>query len=124
MARSPLILKIKARASSFVEVLIAMVVILVVFAIAMMIYSNVLRLSLSIKKLKAQAILHDIILQDEKSGGVSARNVLVDEYNVEVKSSIVQGSNGLLLVHLTAYDRNQAKITDLQKIIICKLSDD
>ena len=48
MVRGKLRIKSKLAASSIIEVLISMVVIMVVFGIAMMIYANVIQSSLSV----------------------------------------------------------------------------
>ena len=56
------LIRTKIMASTILEVIVAMVIIVVVFGIAMMIYTNVLRMSLSVKKIQALHI-HIVALE-------------------------------------------------------------
>jgi len=113
MAGSKLNRKIKG--STILEVIIAMVVIVVVFGIAMMIYSNVLRLSLSAKKLRAKAVLEDVLL---KAAAGENQTLTIGEFRIEQEIQSYNGNNNLLSVHLTAYDANQLKIAELRQVMI------
>jgi Tfp pilus assembly protein PilV len=73
MAGSKLIIQHKLKASTIIEVLISMVIIMVVFGMAMMIYANVIRSSLSVKKVRAEAILNEILTNDEKANNNSTQ---------------------------------------------------
>ena len=65
MAGRKLTLNAKLKASTIMEVLIAMITIIVVFGIAMAVYSNILRSSLSVKKIQAQSVLAETLLNKE-----------------------------------------------------------
>jgi Tfp pilus assembly protein PilE len=108
----------KVRASSILEVLISMVVILIVFSIAMAIYTNVLKLSLSIKKIRAQAALQDILIKSEYQGKLSDDSFSTADFRIEQEVRTVENFQRLSSVHLTAYDDNQQKVAELQKLII------
>jgi Tfp pilus assembly protein PilE len=118
MAGSKLNITKKVRASTILEVVIAMVVIILVFGIAMMIYTNVMRMSLSVKKLKAQAILQETLLIAEQNTKNSNQTLTVGDFRVEEEVKTYQNDNHLSEIHLTAYDANQQKIAELQKVII------
>ena len=107
----------KLKASSILEVVIAMVVIVTVFTIAMMIYGNVQRLSLSSKKIKAQAVLHELLLSAEKSSEVSKRSFVIDHIRVEEDISTYNNSTTLHIISLTAYDQNQEQIAELKEVV-------
>jgi Tfp pilus assembly protein PilE len=111
--------KLKGRlpASSILEVIVSMVIIVIVFGIAMMIYTNVLRLSLSAKKLKAQALLQETMLKAEHSSENTSQSVTVDDFRIEQEVKPYQDNAGLTEIHLTAFDPNQQKIAELQKVI-------
>jgi|SRR6185503_3945699 len=102
----------RVRASTILEVVISMVVIVIVFGIAMMIVTNVTRLSQSGKKLRAEALLKTAI----DSAG-STKTITLDEFRLEQEVKPYQQNNALLDVHLTAYDQNQQKVAELEKII-------
>jgi Tfp pilus assembly protein PilE len=108
----------KVRASTLLEVVIAMVIIILVFGMAMMIYANVLRLSLSAKKIKAQAVLQDIALKAEQTGQYSTGSVTIDDFRIEQEVQPFSNDTLLNKIHLTVYDANQQKITELQKVLI------
>jgi len=117
MAGSKLTVQTRIKASTLVEVVVAMVVILVVFGIAMMIYTNVLRLSLSAKKIRAQALLQETLLKAEHTAGNTTQSFTLDDFRIEQEAAPYNNSN-LTEIHLTAYDQNQQKVAELQKVIV------
>jgi Tfp pilus assembly protein PilE len=108
----------KANASTLLEVVIAMVIIILVFGMAMMIYANVLRLSLSAKKIKAQAVLQDIALKAEQTGQYATGSLTIDDFRIEQEIKPFNNDTLLNEIHLTAYDLNQQPITELQKVLL------
>lgn len=102
-------------ASTLLEVIVSMVIIVVVFGIAMMIYTNVLRFSLSAKKLRAQMILNQTMLKAENNPQSITQTLTVGDFRVE--QEIKPYTNNLTEIHLTAYDQNQQKIAELEKVI-------
>ena len=118
MAGSKLNTRIKA--STILEVIISMIVIVIVFGIAMMIYTNVLRLSLSTKKLKAQALLQETMLKAEQTTANTTQSLTIDDFRIEQEAGSYNKESNLTLIHLTAYDQNQQKIAELQKVIVTK----
>jgi Tfp pilus assembly protein PilE len=118
MAGAKLMYNDKVKASTIIEVIVSMVIIVVVFGIAMMIYTNVTRMSLSAQKIKAQAILQEELISAEQTKGFS--NKSTDTANLRIEQEVLPFNTDTLLsvIHLTAYDLNQGKITELQKLII------
>lgn len=111
-------LKGRVNGSTIMEVVVSMVIIVLVFGIAIMIYSNVLRLSLSAKKLRAQALLQETMLKAEQTTGNITQSLTLDDFRVEQEVKSYHNDSKLTEIHLTAYDRNQQKIAELQKVII------
>jgi len=107
----------RVTASTILEVIVSMVIIVAVFGIAMMIYSNVLRLSLSAKKIRAQAILNQAMFKAEHSPGTITQTFTIDDFTVQQDVKPYNTSNALTDIHLTAYDQNQQKIAELEKVI-------
>jgi type II secretory pathway pseudopilin PulG len=112
------ILSKKARASSVLEVIISMVIILMVFGIAMMIFTNVTRTSLSAKKLRAAAQIRKIMLQTEQLAQPDDQSFQIDDFNIEVKIKQLEQNDKLNEITVTAFDGNQQKVAQLQKLII------
>ncbi|MDB5133280.1 MAG: hypothetical protein JWR02_3029 [Mucilaginibacter sp.] len=106
------------QASTILEVVVSMVIIVTVFGIAMMIYTNVLRTSLSGKKLRAQALLQETMLNAERTSAPITQTINRDDFKIEQEVKPYPENAALTDIHLTAYDQNRQKITELQKIII------
>lgn len=107
----------RVQASSILEVVVSMVVIVIVFGIAMMIYTNVLRLSLSVKKLRAQAILQETMIKAEHNPENITQSTTADDLRIEQEITPYPDNSALKEIHLTAFDQNQQKIAELQKVI-------
>jgi Tfp pilus assembly protein PilE len=110
--------KLKVQASSILEVVVSMVIMVIVFGIAMMIYTNVIRFSLSAKKLKAEALLQQAMLTAEQHPeAATTTSTTVNDFRIEQEVKPYEGGAGLTIVRLTAYDQNQQQIAQLQKVI-------
>ncbi|CAN5280272.1 hypothetical protein BH09BAC6_BH09BAC6_10820 [soil metagenome] len=120
MAGKKLTISGKVRTSTILEVVISLIIIVVVFGIAMMIYSNVLRFSLPLKKIKAQAILADISVSvtAEQHAENSSRTFTVDDFRIEQELKPYNDDSHLTAIYLTAYDTNQQKIAELRTVIV------
>ncbi len=120
MVRVKLSIKSKLAASSIIEVLISMVVIMVVFGIAMMIYANIVQSSLSVTKIRAQAILNQTLQADETSANSSSTTFTVDNLNIEQTVKNYNNEPNLTEIDLAAYDTNGKQLITLHKVIINK----
>ncbi|MEO7215182.1 hypothetical protein [Mucilaginibacter sp.] len=118
MDRRQLKLSSKLPASSILEVVIAMVIIVIVFGIAMMIYTNVLRFSLSGKKIKAEAILQETLLAANQSKQYENRSFEVDGFSIQQEALPVNGSGRLMQFTLVALDINRDTVAKVQQLII------
>ena len=116
MAEIQMILTRRVRASSLLEVIISMVIIVVVFGLAMMMMANITRGSLSTKKIHAQAILKSMLMNGEGQKEWVSKTAIID--SVTVEQDVKPYNTGLLEVHLTAYDMNNEKMAELRKIVI------
>jgi type II secretory pathway pseudopilin PulG len=117
MAGSKLTDKHSVKGSTILEVIISMIIIIVVFGIAMMIFTNVNRLSLSVKKLKAQAILQQALLQAEQANDHTDQTITVDDLIVKQEITPFENESGLSIITLTAFDPNHEQIARLKKVI-------
>ena len=111
-------IRAKLKASSILEVVVSMVVIVLIFGIAMMIYSNVLRLSLSAKQLRAEAILRDRMLSSNNDTAGSNELQADAEFRIEEKRQPYQGLPNLTDLDLTAFDQNNQKIAEIHQLIL------
>jgi len=116
MARGKL--KRSVQASTILEVVVSMVIIVVAFGIAMMIYTNVTRMSLSAKKIRAQMLLQETMLIAEHTSANVTQTINKDDFRIEKEVKPYHEDAVLTDIHLTAYDQNQQKVAELRKIII------
>jgi len=107
----------KARASTIIEVLVSMIIIMVVFGVAMMIFANVTRSGGSELKVRSAAVLHEVLLEDEKAAEVSARTFNLDSLRIEQQVKNYNGDGSLQEVDLAAYDPNGQKTAEAHQII-------
>lgn len=110
-------LNAKLDASTIMEVVVSMVIIVIVFGIAMMIYTNVLRVSVSAKKLRAQSLLREALFNAERDTANTSQTFNVDDFRIEQEIKPYEQNKNLIDIHLTAYDQNQQKTAELEKVI-------
>lgn len=105
-------------ASTIMEVMVSMIIIIIVFGTAMMIYSNIVRSSLSAKKIQAQSILKEVLMKVEQ--GTETVNPVLTIGDLQIEREVKPyGTDGKLSeIHLTAYYDNHQKVAELQKVII------
>ncbi len=118
MAGSKLNILHKVRASSILEVIVSMIIIIVVFGIAMMIFTNIGRLSLSAKKLKAEAILQESLFRTEQAGSPTDQTTTIDDMTVRQVLIPFGNEPNLSVITLTAFDISHEQIAQLKKIIL------
>ncbi|MFI5161255.1 MAG: hypothetical protein ACHQHN_08250 [Sphingobacteriales bacterium] len=111
-------LKNAVKGSTILEVVVSMVIIVIVFGIAMMIFTNVMRLSLSAKKIRAQALLQEAMFTAEHNTANTTETLTAGDFRIEQEVKPYPENNALTLIHLTAYDQNQLKIAECQKLIL------
>jgi len=116
MARNQVSHRLKA--SSLIEVIIAMVVIVVIFSTAMMIFSNVLLSSPSARKLRARATLKDALVLAEGSGGATDSTYQAGELTVERRYSAYPAAPALYLLRISVLGTGaQDSIAVLRKVV-------
>ncbi len=107
---------VKLRASTLLEVVVSMVLIVVVFTIALTIYTNVLKLSLSVRKLTARAVLSELSLRADSGSSASVQTFNKGAIRVEQQMDTYQGNNALQQVSLTAFDEEGVPLDSVRKI--------
>lgn len=118
MDRRKLTVSSKVSGSTLVEMLIAMVTIVVIFGIAMMIFSNVTRSSVAMKKIRAQAVLNDLLQKALSSPVISNDSFVLDGLQVEQTAKPYHDDPQLTEVDLAAYDSNHLLLFTLKQVLI------
>jgi hypothetical protein len=102
----------RLKASSVVEVVIAMTVALIVITIAMAIIGKVNKGSLSVRKLRARLILENLALSNN-IGNCEDRKI-ENDWTIKCSS---ETSDGTGFVHLTLIDENGSLLAEIEKIV-------
>ncbi|RQO80235.1 hypothetical protein DBR40_01050 [Pedobacter sp. KBW01] len=89
--------------STLIEVLIAMVIIMVVFSIAMGLFSNVLRSGVSMRKVRVNQQLELLRQQAIKNGKIESGHQLIDSIDYEC-STLKQVNGGMDILEIKATD--------------------
>jgi type II secretory pathway pseudopilin PulG len=110
-------LKHRVNGSTIIEVVVSMVIIVLVFGIAMMIFTNVIRYSVSAKKIRAEAVLQDVLLSAAITDNTDTQHMNIGEFRIEQEFKPYPANSTLTEVHLTAFDDNQQKVAEVFKII-------
>ena len=116
MARLKLIAKQKIPASSLPELVVSMVIIVVVLALAMSIFAQVSHRSLSVRKVKAQAILNEIALNTIRAEERPQSTTFTAGGFRIVQEPTAGDESGTMILRLTAFD-GQDSIANFQQII-------
>jgi hypothetical protein len=108
----------KIKASTLLEVIISMVVIMVVFGIAMMIFSKITTFSISGKASRARAALEYQLTKIEKAKIFTNESLVAGDFNIDQTAMPYRSFDNLLLLTLTAYDTNNKVVAQLRRIEI------
>jgi len=95
-----------------------MVIIVLVFGTAMIIYGNVTRMSLSAQKLRAQAVLAQTMKAVQDTASTQSIKSVIAGFTVERTVKPYGGSAQLLEVDLKAYDENNQLLAELNQLIL------
>lgn len=91
------------QASTLIEVLIAMVIIMVVFSIAMGLFSNVLSTGVSMRKVRVNQQLEWLRQQAIKNGKIENGHQVIDSIDYEC-STLKQEKAGMEILEIKATD--------------------
>ncbi len=118
MAGEKLKICTKFNASTILEVVVSMVIILLVFSIAMTIFANVTRASISTKEMNARTILNDLLIDVEKNADYTPKEVTIGDLRIQQDFKPRTESPSLVEINLAAVDINQHKVAEVKKIVI------
>nr|WP_068893381.1 prepilin-type N-terminal cleavage/methylation domain-containing protein [Pedobacter panaciterrae] len=112
----------KVKASTLLEVIVAMVIIMIVFVIATGIYTNVIKSSPSIKQQQARALASGIIQQSTLDRDWTESSVQVDSITLQKEVLPYEGYADLILIRVTA--KEQGKEIGIAKQIVKRVEDE
>ncbi len=112
------VVKKTLKASTLHEVIIAMVILMLVTGFGLMTFINISRYAQTVRPLRAQAALQDILVKIE-TRGLPAENTVTYSggFKIMIQKEETNQPEGLILLKLTSYDTNGLRTGQLKKII-------
>ncbi|TFF36215.1 hypothetical protein [Mucilaginibacter psychrotolerans] len=106
--------------SSLVEAVIAMVVIVIVFGIALVVITNVTRSSLSVTKATAQKVLDKAIADAERTGGPAPDQTRYSIEGLTIDQQIIPywKNPALNVIRLSALNEKGDTILTMRKVLL------
>lgn len=111
------LLRKKIKASTLVESMIAMVVVMVSFGIATAVYVSVLSSSDEMQKLKSRTILQKLAIEIRQNHLFLDERTSIDDIIVEKKVVSYNNQKNLFQLKLIAFDQNEKKLAEYNELI-------
>lgn len=108
----------KVGAGSIIEVVVALVIIMTVFALSLMIYIKIMGSSYSNRKLWAGNKLKEVANQVKKEKVFKDDIITEEELIIEVTVKSYPQSSDLVLLELEAKDLNGVKLNEYKEIVL------
>ena len=106
----------KIKASTLLEVIVAMVVILIVFVLATGIYANVMRSSPSVKQQRVKAIISGLIAESIAAGNWKDEVIAIDSMAFQKTVTPYQAYPDLRLVQVVAIEQGK-EISVVKRVV-------
>lgn len=109
---------VKVRATTIIETVVAMTIILIVFLIAGTVFLNISRSGLTEKKVRASAILNNYV-EELRISEVPYENIeSVDGFIIQTEAKEYAGRAGVVMVHCTVSDSGSGIIAEQKRLMI------
>ncbi|HWZ23308.1 MAG TPA: hypothetical protein VNW06_11675 [Cytophagaceae bacterium] len=108
----------KLKASSLIEITVAMVIITFIFTMAFSIYVRVIASDLSISEFKMVKKLDQLSWESKRDKRFISEDIIENNYTIEKKITTDSSNSKLLLMELTAYDQDQKIVAQKKELII------
>ncbi|HET6243889.1 MAG: hypothetical protein H0V01_04385 [Bacteroidetes bacterium] len=110
----------KIKASTLIEVIVALIIVMITFGIAMVIFINVTHSDNQVQKLKASLILNESALKTSKENSYIDEKTEVDGLFINKTINPYENIPGLNLVLFEAFDVNGKIIAERRELILLK----
>ena len=107
----------RLKSFSLPETVVAMVIILSVFAIATMVLTGTGRTQLTVQQLNAANLLRVYAAKTAQGRDWSTDSVQIDGFRIRKEVSLYPGYDSLLLIHYSIRDVNNKNLADWQSLV-------
>ncbi|WP_256014128.1 hypothetical protein [Desertivirga xinjiangensis] len=107
----------KLKASTLLEVIVSMIMIMIIFAIATGIVTNISRRSVSLKEIKAMSTLTFFLAKCESAPFITEQTFNYADFIVKRKVLKYRGDDRLREVRVVIYNEDEQKLAEGRKIV-------
>ncbi len=111
----------RIEASSLVETVVAMIIILSVFGISMMVYMNVVKTGINLSNLNASLQLNELAEKTKKEKLYVDQTIESKGFSIQKKITKYNHDENLLLLEITAKDNGDKILASRKEIILIML---
>lgn len=111
----------KLKASTFVEVLVALVLVMLSFGLAISVFTSVVSSNRSLVEMKARAGVAEALEQMYEDGAFLDELIENDDYSLDIKfSNTAESETNLQLLNITAKNNKDQLLFEEQRYILTK----
>lgn len=107
----------KLKASTLLEVIVSMIMIMITFAIATGIVANISRRSVSLKEIKARSVLTFFLLKSESSPFITEQTFNYADFIINRKVSKYHHDPLLREIRVVVFNKDEQKLAEGRKIV-------
>jgi len=108
----------KVEAATILEVVVALVILVIISGIALTVFGNVVRSSISVKKIKAEAALQDLLVQTESESDYTRLSVTSGDLKLIREIKPFEPDPAVSVLQLSALDANGLEVATIKKLVI------
>jgi len=108
----------RVEAATILEVVVALVILVIISGIALTVFGNVVRSSISVKKIKAEAALQDLLVQTESESDYTRLSVTSGDLKLIREIKPFEPDPAVSVLQLSALDANGLEVATLKKLVI------
>lgn len=107
----------KIKAATLIESLIAMVIVMLCFGIAITVYVNVISSGNQAQKLRSRLLLKKIAVETKQSRVFLDEKITLDEVVVQKKITPYNGMKNLVQMNLKAYSNTEKLLSEYNELV-------
>lgn len=111
---------LKAKSSSLLETIVAMVIIMVVFSISIMIYVNITSSTFSLQKIKTDLLLQRLSVTTLEKKTYFDETIEYEIITIDKQIQKYNDIDDILLMTLTAYNKQQDTIAQRKQLLLVR----
>jgi hypothetical protein len=109
---------LKVKASTLIEVVVAMVIMFITFGLGMMIYHNVLKSGINLQNIKADHLSSQIVEETIKARSYFDEEMELQDLLVKKRIGPYQNNSSLLLLEIQVFSKDAKLLAETSQLIL------